>query len=173
MSESDEAALKCDAVYVLRAEGTCYQCRRYTPMFALMALPPFELIGDQDDALDDDGPMLREIENMPSTLDALLRERSAGTWRPDFSRTADASYWMNHCAHCDAKQGDFFVHGPDGPFWPYDEAGMERISAERIEGPHAFPFANTAYSGAMADWRDKRHGVIREIPKPRRRRSKA
>jgi hypothetical protein len=45
---------------------------------------------------------------------------------------------------------------------------MVAIEATKIEGPHAFPWANTTYSGAMAGWRDHRHGVVRPPIKQRR-----
>lgn len=53
----------------------------------------------------------------------------------------DALLAERHCEHCDAKQGDHFVQGPDGPFWPYDEAQMKGIEATRLEGPFRLPDA--------------------------------
>lgn len=37
----------------------------------------------------------------------------------DYSKASDGSYWMNHCQHCMAIQGDFFLHdSPGGAFCP-------------------------------------------------------
>jgi hypothetical protein len=162
--ETADAALTCAAVYLLQAKGTCYACRKSTPMFGLMALPPLTQQGG-DGPMDEDECMLREVVDMPASLEAPIRDRVGQIYRPNFSRTADLTYWMNHCTHCDAKQGDFFVHGPDGPFWPYDEAQMDAIHATRLEGPFRFDNPQTAYSGAMIDWRDRKHGVERPTPK--------
>jgi hypothetical protein len=164
----DSGALICAAVYLLTGRGECYACKKTTGLFAFMALPPFETVGDQDEAMDDEGSMLKEVSTMPDSLKAIVAEQSNGKWREDYSRTADETYWMNHCEWCDAKQGDFFVQGADGPFWPYSDEGMVAIEATKIEGPHAFPWANTTYSGAMAGWRDHRHGVVRPPIKQRR-----
>jgi hypothetical protein len=167
-THDDDAAdpeLTCAAVYLLQADGTCYACRRPTPMFGLMVLPPLSLLGG-DCPVDEDECMLREVIDMPASLEATLRERIGQAYRPSFSRTAELTYWMNHCKHCDAKQGDFFVHGPEGPFWPYDEAQMDAIQATRLEGPFRFTDPQTTYSGAMIDWRDRRHGVAPPPPTP-------
>lgn len=165
---ADSGALICGSVYLLVGRGECYACKRSTRLFAFMALPPFELVGDQDEAMDDEGSLLKEVVDMPASLRSVVAQVTNGKWREDFSRTADQTYWMNHCEWCDAKQGDFFVQGADGPFWPYSEEGLAAIEATKIEGPHTFAAAETSYSGAMADWRDRRHGVVRPPVKPRR-----
>jgi hypothetical protein len=42
---------------------------------------------------------------------------------------------MNHCASCDAHQGDFFLRNPDGPFFPMDEANAQKIRLVRMDVP--------------------------------------
>ncbi len=82
---------------------------------------------------------------------------------------------MSYCEHCAAKQGNHFVQSSDGPFRPNNEAEMQTIEAVRLEGPFRLPDANTAYSGAMADWRDRQPGVPPvEVParRPRKPRTK-
>lgn len=171
--DKEGGALICQAAYLLQGIGQCYSCRKPTRMFALMLLPPFTLEGAQDEALDEDGPMLNMPEDLPPELVQAIHPITRNLFRRDQSRMAGASYWMNHCEHCDAKQGDHFVQGPNGPFWPYDEAQMKDIEATRLEGPFRLPDAGTSYSGAMADWRDWKHGIVRPSPairKPRKRR---
>ena len=180
MSDTDDhddtaeaAVLTCAAVYLLRVDGTCYACQRTTPMFGLMGLPPMSQEGG-DYPVDEDECMFREVVEMPTGVAAAIRETAGEIYRPDFSGTAGLEYWMNHCQHCDATQGDFFVHGPNGPFWPQDEVQMETIQSTRVEGPFKFVEPQTAYSGAMVDWRNRRHGVVRPPPravKPRKKRS--
>ena len=168
-SDSDDALI-CGATYILTGIGECYACEKKTRLFALMGLPPIAFESGEDNGLDDDGPMLNNIGDMPASVVGALMQTSAERWRKDFSRTADESYWMNHCEHCDAKQGDHFVQGPNGPFWPNTEAEMDEIVALRIEGPLRFSDASASYSGAMADWRDRRHGVVRPPPVVRKKR---
>lgn len=162
-------ALLCDAVYLLQASGECYSCKRATPMFGVMALPPMREVGE-DAPGDEDTCILREITTMPSELASSVQQICGELFRPDPSHTADLTYWMNHCEHCDAKQGDFFVHGPSGPFWPYDEAQMDEIQGTRIEGPFRFVEPNMSYSGAMVAWRNRKNGVgpIKRAPRSSR-----
>lgn len=172
MNSSDEesGALICQAVYLLRGMGQCHSCEKTTQMFALMVLPPFALEGAQFEPADEGGAMLRRPEALPPELEQEIRPISGNSFRHDNSKMAGQSYWMNHCEHCDAKQGDHFVQGPDGPFWPYDEAQMQGIVAQRFEGPYRLPNIDTSYSGAMAAWRDWKHGV--EPPSPPARKSR-
>jgi hypothetical protein len=170
---SDDAPIirTCDSIYLLSSSMECYSCRKPSPIYALMLLPPFAS-SDADDDWDEDECMVRHIETMPSTIVEALGSRTSGKWRRTDSITLQETYWMNHCEHCDAKQGDFYVHGPDGAFWPNDEAEMDKIQAERFAGPHDFVDGDMSYSGAMIDWRDRLHGVtpaVNKLVKPRKR----
>lgn len=57
--------------------------------------------------------------------DVAMRVRTeAPTFRIDASNTLQTEYWMNHCQHCGAKQGDYFLHTrPDGPFFGWSGRG--------------------------------------------------
>lgn len=168
-SDPSVPTLTCQAVYLLTGLGVCHACGQRTRLFTLMALPPIEFEDAQDDdGGDEEGCMLSYVGRMPKPLDEQVLARTDGLWRPDFSVTAGAGYWMNHCEHCGAKQGDHFVQEPNGPFWPYTEAEMDAIGAERLEGPHEFYEASVA-GGVMNAGRDRRHGVARvELQLPRR-----
>ena len=165
MSETDtERGFVCQDVYLLSAPADCWKCGASTRLFALMALPPFTGQGAQIDFDVDDVSMLTNIGEMPDPLATIVTHRSAGHWRRDHSNTVGSDYWMNHCDQCEAKQGDFFVQGPNGPFWPYDDASAARIECEKVEGPHAFRGADAAYSGAMTAWRNRRDGIEHSMP---------
>jgi len=46
-----------------------------------------------------------------------------------YSKTAESSYWANHCEHCGALQGDFFLHSePDGAFFPLEIEEYEQLT---------------------------------------------
>jgi len=108
--------------------------------------------------------MLSMPTALPNELIQAVQPLTHAWFRADHSHMAERSYWMNHCEHCDAKQGDNFVQGPNGPFWPNDEVEMAAINATRFEGPFRVPNASTSYSGAMSDWRDWKLGVVLTWP---------
>lgn len=46
-----------------------------------------------------------------------------------YSKTAESSYWANHCDHCGALQGDFFLHSePGGAFFPLEIEEYEQLT---------------------------------------------
>src|SRR5688572_26180062 len=110
-----------------------------------MTLPPFE---SDKDVLDVEDPMLQQIEAIPEAVIAALAADARRLFRFDMSKTARSRYVMNHCAHCDAKQGDHYVHGPDGPFWPQSSTEFESVVGTALVGPVQLS-AKTSYSGAM------------------------
>ncbi|MEC3888913.1 hypothetical protein [Xanthomonas campestris] len=67
------------------------------------------------------------------------------------------TYLTNHCQACDALQGDHFVYGPDGPFFPQDRAGVDQLKV--IPGHGAvMASASTAQSGWIAWIAIRLHG---------------
>ena len=68
-----------------------------------------------------------------------------------FSKTVNGKYWANHCIHCNAIQGDFFMHSePGGEFCPVDMDGYKSITL--IEVPYKFDLMiNASYSWASND----------------------
>lgn len=77
-----------------------------------------------------------------------------------FSKTVNGKYWANHCEHCNALQGDFFMHDePGGEFSPIDMDGYKAITL--IEFPYKFDLPITAsYS-----WASNEKDVLRYCPK--------
>jgi hypothetical protein len=50
--------------------------------------------------------------------DSCPEEGRPATVQFRYSKTIDASYWVNVCPHCDKIQGDYFLYcEPDGPFF--------------------------------------------------------
>ena len=55
---------------------------------------------------------------------------------PDFSKTMNSIYWMNHCDSCGIKQGDWPLHDePGGGFFPTDTVEARRITLRHISNP--------------------------------------
>lgn len=124
----------------------CWKCHKEARVVAPIASIGSVAIDDEDDDEDSPGPLvvneatvLMDVETMSAEL--ATRARSAvPTFRPDFSNTLGAGYWMNHCQHCGAKMGDFFLHmEPDGPFfgWPSSSANgavLDLVGGEIVCG---------------------------------------
>lgn len=51
----------------------------------------------------------------------------APSMRMAVSSFSETIYLANHCMGCDALQGDHFVHGPNGPFFPQSKEDFARI----------------------------------------------
>ncbi|MBD8476552.1 hypothetical protein IFT98_20865 [Pseudomonas sp. CFBP 8770] len=50
-----------------------------------------------------------------------------------YSKIVGRRYWMNHCEHCEAKLGDFFMHEePGGAFFPISPHEAKRMKLKRI-----------------------------------------
>jgi hypothetical protein len=68
-----------------------------------------------------------------------------------FSKTVNGKYWANHCEHCNALQGDFFMHDePGGEFSPIDMDGYKAITL--IEFPIKFKTRYTTKKHMIRIW---------------------
>jgi len=89
---------------------------------------------------------------LPVTAHAALDSHSQGRFRLDLSHTSDLSYWMNHCAACDAKLGDSYLKRLGEAFFPLDAEGFAGVSGSYIEGPLTFAEPCCGHNGALAQW---------------------
>jgi len=124
----------------------CWRCHEQARVVAPIAPIGSVAIDDEDEEADSTGPLvvnvatvLMDVETMSTDLGTAARG-AVPTFRPDFSNTLGAGYWMNHCQHCGAKMGDFFLHmEPDGPFfgWPSSSANgavLDLVGGEIVCG---------------------------------------
>ena len=102
----------------------CWKCHKQARVVAPIAPIGSVAIDDDADSTEplvmNEATVLMDVESMSANLGATARG-VVPTFRPDSSKTIGTGYWMNHCQHCGAKMGDFFLHmEPDGPFfgWP-------------------------------------------------------
>lgn len=120
--------------YVAETTVACFhkRCGKTTRVYA--ALLPTDCEVWQ--AYNDDGTgwwiplecstfMSNAIDFAPAVV-GVLREL-APTYRPDFSKSTKDTYWMNHCEHCGAKQGDWYLHDEPGGFLAMDLESAARI----------------------------------------------
>ncbi len=127
------------------AESTreCWRCSRETRVLAIMLPADHEALDVDDDPTCDewqaaDEPsVLSYIGQFADPIPARLRAL-APHYRRDFSQTTGSSYWMNHCEHCGASQGDFaLIEEFDSTFDPTTPERAQQILLREIAEPFA------------------------------------
>ncbi|VWC81964.1 hypothetical protein BLA39750_01267 [Burkholderia lata] len=145
---------------VARTSTPCWKCHRDTRVYAVCVCQPAGWIystpddpewsaslpeATRDGRLDSWGMW----EALPCATTCAYLTRLNGSaakqlsdlcpaYRPDTSREAGGRYWMNHCEHCEAKQGDHFVHATEsrpGLFLPLSDEGAAGIQFHEVESP--------------------------------------
>lgn len=131
---------------LLKGEITCWKCKGTIPVAALW-VPSF--VDNEDEATPEEGgaALLKYVSELD--IGTMAHVQGAAPWlKPNYSQTANQTYLANHCQLCDALQGDHFVYGPDGPFFPQDQAGVDRLTVIPGHGP-LMASASAAQSGWM------------------------
>ncbi|HEL5340017.1 TPA: hypothetical protein UOJ00_003014 [Stenotrophomonas maltophilia] len=118
---------------LLLAEMCCHHCEAPTPVAAVW-ISNFEE-RDEGKVIDSgEAALLLYPEWLDEAATRLIRMHAP--WRRlAATRTSGMTYWANHCRICGAVHGDHYVGGADGPFWPQDEAALERLRFIRGAGP--------------------------------------
>ena len=107
--------------YVAISSRNCWKCKQETNVVALAAENYYTL--DYEDEDDEQAKQVwfkqHEFVFLSDTvfLDAASAIEISGRYpfyRLGYSRTKDYHYWANHCQHCSAIQGDFFLHQEPG-----------------------------------------------------------
>ena len=116
---------------------------------------------DEPDA--GDAAILHRIQDWDDQVAAHVRE--VAPWlKPGHSETANANYWANHCRACGVLQGDYFVMGVNGPFFPQFRAEADALELIPGRGP-LNANATAAHSGWM-DWNAERLSVGKGVRAP-------
>jgi uncharacterized protein (DUF2164 family) len=120
-------------VWLMTTMNRCYRCDKDTSVFALSA----QILVDFEH--DDDGEIyyqqittrqhghisLYNLEMLDVQVASLLKQ-IAPNFRLDHSKTQARRVYMNHCQHCAAKLGDYFMHcEPGGAFCPSSSNARE------------------------------------------------
>ncbi|ODT96582.1 MAG: hypothetical protein ABS82_03840 [Rhodanobacter sp. SCN 67-45] len=63
------------------------------------------------------------------------------------TKTTETTYWANHCQVCGAVQGNYYVGGVDGPYWPQDDEALAQPTFVRGAGP-----LRAAGSSSRSSW---------------------
>lgn len=107
--------------YIIGGTELCYRCKKETPVIC------FAAEGYQEDNTKyQQFTVFDNVTNAHPRLLQFFREKKPH-FRLNNSAMAGMRYFMNHCHHCNAKLGDFFLHHePDGCFY-----GLSRNDVKR------------------------------------------
>lgn len=126
--------------FIAKSHTVCWRCKEMTAVFAF-ALPPEHEIHEWEDD-DTDYWYSPEGFSILSMVDGLTAsalnsvQRLTKNYRMAYSKKAGARYFMNHCEHCNATQGDFYMHNePGGAFFPTTEWEAQRIQLYPVDSP--------------------------------------
>lgn len=175
LEHEPEFHVRASYYYVMESVSSCWSCSNWTRVFSFQ-LPEeheqFDYVEDEDEGFALTSNLgewkCQGYRGTVSNVDSLAPQvakqihRFTDRFKHAYSRTADSRYLMNHCEHCGAKLGDFFMHSePGGAFFPTspDEAQrmiLVRIN-ERFEANCSVGFASEDFFKWMQ---------IREYPQP-------
>lgn len=151
----------------------CYKCGNKTAVISLASNNFYYLSTDEKEEekwfLSDN----LSFFSMPTFIDAAfssILSQAFPNYKITYSKTAECSYWANHCEHCEAFHGDFFLHSePGGAFFPLEieEYGQltfitisskfdVEINADYSWLSHADDILNYTKSITLEDFFDKR-----------------
>lgn len=126
--------IRSNFYYIGRALHPCWRCQKQTYSFCI-AVPKdaeFYSLDEDYDYQDENEPDRYNWTKMTHGFHTCIPylnhptedmvqhlKRLAPNYRPDYSKTIESMYWMNHCDHCGIKQGDNSLHQEsDAPFFP-------------------------------------------------------
>lgn len=104
---------------VVGANISCHRCSKQTAVYSVFL--PSGFVSRSPGAAQgwvrsNTGALFSAITDLEGQAAAEVKQLAPG-YRPDSSVGKGHSYWMNHCAHCDTKVGDHYLHAKHGaPF---------------------------------------------------------
>ena len=148
---SEDANVSANHYFVAQTDAACWKCKQSTRVAGVIVPPGFEEVEDWGDGpeviVHDDAAFVQNIGNLRATVAAQLKQVAPRLYI-DSSTTSQESYWMNHCDHCSAKQGDFFLFSEPGvAFFPTTEDEINRIVVTRIDEPFV-AYGNVSFGPA-------------------------
>lgn len=162
LPKGKEANVRSNGYFIASSTERCWKCREHTSVFCFVAPAGHE-------TLECDGDRCWwERHGRPATIHYVTYllpsveghiKTALHNYRIDFSKTANSHYWMNHCEHCGAKQGDFSMHHePGGAFFPIESYAASGVVLRRFSEPFA---CNGASSTAYSEYLDEAMSTAR------------
>lgn len=126
-------SLEAPCFAVLSAGTICWKCEGRTPVAAVWVRACDSVDPDDEVYAEGDPAVLQYIEWL--SADALGQVQALAPWlRYANTIGSGTRYLVNHCTACDSVQGDHYVFGPDGPFFPQSKSDLERINITPCRG---------------------------------------
>lgn len=147
-----DVTLTAPSYVLLQSTAKCWKCLSNTPVTAVW-VPSFvdleEPDGFDEFAGEGGAGVLRYIQGLGDQTMAQLME--VAPWlKLGHSNSLGEVYLANHCIACNALQGDHFLHGVDGPFFPQTREEARMLVLTEGSGPLRAN-AGAGQSGWM-DW---------------------
>jgi len=139
---------------LIGAKTTCWSCRGVTDVTTIMVGERLEM-----SPWDDDIDATYESRNEPAVLKSIVFldvdaaevvASNAPRLRWSFSTTAGERYLGNRCGQCDALQGDWYLHKPEGPFFPLSQTAAKDLTIAWVE--RELSAIATAVESTWLDW---------------------
>ena len=148
--KAEDADLTAPGFAVLICQGKCWKCAQLTPMAAIWVPSYTEIDPEEGEHLvSEDAALLTYVGGL--TTEVGRQVLAAAPWlRYAHTEGAGATYLANHCQQCDTVQGDWFVFGVNGPFFPQTAEEVARIQVVPCKGEF-HGSANTAVSSWMSE----------------------
>lgn len=132
--------------YVVESTSGCWGCSNPTRVFAFMlpeAHEEFEYVYDEEVEFElttnlgewrcnEYRGTVGSVHSMSPAVSKQIR-RFTANFKLAYSKAAGQRYFMNHCEHCGAKLGDYFMHAePGGAFVPMSPEQASKMILVRI-----------------------------------------
>ncbi|MDN3525293.1 DUF5710 domain-containing protein [Halomonas sabkhae] len=146
LEHEPEFLVRSPYYYVMESLSDCWKCNALTRVFSFK-LPEeheeFQYIEDDEEEF----TLTRglgewkshghrgTVSNAHSLSPRVVKQmrRFTESFKLAYSKTAGSRYFMNHCQHCGAKLGDFFMHSePGGAFFPTSPEQANKMILFRI-----------------------------------------
>lgn len=120
---------------ILKGALKCWSCLLPTSVSGIVVWNGEEQF-DSDSSWDrvDEAMLFNYLEELNSEALALW-QKHCPTVAFASTHTSGKSYYANHCIHCSAVQGDWYLTEPDGPFFPLSQDGVLKLSLIWYEHP--------------------------------------
>jgi len=127
--------------YLVKSKEPCWKCEKISEVITFAAEGVIE-----DDKEHKEFVTFVYVSLLPEKLATFIAKKYENYFI-DFSKTTQSYYYINHCMHCSALLGDFYLHSePDGAFFPMSEQAAKEIELiELKESGYIQLSADTAY----------------------------
>lgn len=133
--------LRAKSYFIAQARLSCWHCKQLTRLYAFILPAGYEALDVADQPQDMEWhayprpTLLSYISLLPDNAEKAITTLTLQYWF-DRSKTICGSYWMNHCEHCNTKQGDFYgIEDFGSAFQPTSAEEAREIFLREIKEP--------------------------------------